>query len=87
MAEYIDRDEVIAWIWKQKRLSKGYTVMVIQDLPAADVAPVRRGLWEWDTEDIYRCTFCGNKAHIKEVMGYPAWDYCPNCGARMDGAE
>ena len=52
-------------------------------IPAADVAPVRHGRWEWDTEDIYRCTVCYEKAHVKEVMGRPDWKYCPNCGARM----
>lgn len=40
--------------------------------------------WEWDTEDIYECSNCGEKSHVKEVMGQPAWDFCPNCGARMD---
>ena len=52
-------------------------------IPAADVAPVRHGRWEWDTEDLYRCTVCYEKVHVKEVMGRPDWDYCPNCGARM----
>ena len=58
---------------------------VINNAPAADVAPVRHGEWEWDTEDIYRCSNCAEKSHVKEVMGRPAWGYCPNCGCRMDG--
>ena len=59
----------------------------ISELPAADVAPVRHGRWEWDTEDIYRCSNCAEKSHVKEVMGHPEWDYCPNCGAKMDGDD
>ena len=59
----------------------------ISELPAADVAPVRHGRWEWDTEDIYRCSNCTEKSHVKEVMGHPEWDYCPNCGATMDGGD
>ena len=59
----------------------------ISELPAADVAPVRHGRWEWDTEDIYRCSNCAEKSHVKEVMGHPEWDYCPNCGATMDGGD
>ena len=86
MAEYIDRWSIMRTAHILRPNDKEL-MSAISSIPAADVAPVRRGLWEWDTEDIYRCTFCGNKAHIKEVMGYPAWDYCPNCGARMDGAE
>lgn len=87
MAEYIDRDEVIAWIWKQKRLSKGYTVMVIQDLPAADVAPVVHGRWIED-HDYLKCPECG--VIVKRDFTFfdiGDWNYCPNCGAKMDGAE
>ena len=82
MDEYIDRDEVIAWIWKQKRLSKGYAVMVIQDLPAADVAPVRHGKWmPFHAEfagDIQYCSVC-------EIGFSDRTAYCPHCGAVMDG--
>ncbi|MDD6544862.1 MAG: hypothetical protein PUF20_10850 [Clostridiales bacterium] len=59
----------------------------IRELSAADVAQVRHGRWEWDTEDIYRCSNCAEKSHVKEVMGHPEWDYCPNCGAKMDGGK
>lgn len=91
MAEYIDRDEVIAWIWKQKRLSKGYTVMVIQDLPAADVAPVVHGRWKYNTDfQVWNCSECGENPHkgtgvVVSEENLPA--YCPHCGARMGGAE
>ena len=60
---------------------------VIDNAPSADVAQVRHGRWEWDTEDIYRCSNCAEKSHVKEVMGHPEWDYCPNCGAKMDGGN
>ena len=50
-------------------------------------AEVRHGRWEGDTEDIYRCSNCAEKSHVKEVMGHPEWDYCPNCGAKMDGCD
>ena len=52
-----------------------------------ELAPVQHGRWEWDTEDIYRCSNCAEKSHVKEVMGHPEWDYCPNCGAKMDGGN
>ena len=51
------------------------------------VAPVVHGRWEWDTEDVYECSNCGEKSHVKEVMGQAAWDFCPNCGCRMDEKE
>lgn len=52
-----------------------------------DVAEVVHGRWEWITEDVYRCTNCGATNHVKEVMGLPDWNYCPNCGAKMDGVS
>ena len=45
------------------------------------------GRWEWDTQDIYWCTNCNEKIHVKEVMGIPDWKYCPSCGAKMDGGD
>ena len=50
-----------------------------------DVRKVVHGWWEWITEDIYGCTNCGATNHVKEVMGQPDFNYCPNCGAKMDG--
>lgn len=59
----------------------------IIDLPSEDVAPVRHGRWiehyKSDAPPTLRsrwtCSWCGN------VQTYGATDYCPNCGARMDG--
>ena len=55
---------------------------------AADVVPVRHGRWVMssDRPDTIICTCCDSafdvwKADIKRHH------YCPNCGARMDGAE
>lgn len=56
----------------------------ILDAPAADVAPVRHGRWVQtkapfmnECED---CSACG----YKTVWGH-RYNYCPNCGAKMDG--
>ena len=58
---------------------------LLEEAPSVDAEPVRHGRWEWITEDIYRCENCGERVHVKEVMGRPDWDYCPSCGAKMDG--
>ena len=57
----------------------------IDNAPDVDAVEVVHGRWEWMTEDFYNCTHCGTINHVKEVMGRPAFDYCPNCGAKMDG--
>ena len=87
MDEYISRHEAIRAV----QLSYGNyeaTRKAIFELPAADVAPVRNGRWTMssDRPDTIICSCCDNafdvwKADIKRH------NYCPNCGARMDGAE
>lgn len=52
-------------------------------LIAAGVTIQETGYWEWDTEDIYKCSHCGDKVHVKEVMGQPDWGFCPACGSKM----
>lgn len=71
----------------------------IERFPAADVAPVVHGKWigtwgdgyiedeEGNPQIVYEefeCSNCGQE-HLAD--GEPEWDYCPNCGARMDGEE
>lgn len=60
--------------------------------PTADVVEVRHGKWEdrpnpqWKAYDIRHCSKCGwnipkNNLRKKDLN----WNYCPHCGARMDG--
>ena len=57
-------------------------------VPAADVAEVRHGRWE-DKTNISRaeveqrvdCSVCGQIFWTTAVLSF---NYCPNCGARMD---
>lgn len=46
----------------------------------ADVAPVRHGRW---IDKIYGCKECSECGYIWLDFGCP--NYCPKCGARMDG--
>lgn len=54
----------------------------------ADVAPVRNGNWN----EQY-CSLCGGSymdyadADSNMAIGCPLPNYCPHCGARMDGDE
>ena len=87
MDEYINREAVYEDFEKCNSENPKWTPSRVKTLisrqKAADVGQVRHGRWEWDTEDIYRCSNCAEKSHVKEVMGVPEWDYCPNCGAKM----
>lgn len=70
--------------------------------PAADVAEVRHGKWisyktdesygPYDTKAWYKCSECGKDAigrcYQDEYYSCPNLsDYCPNCGAKMDGKD
>ena len=69
--------------------------MVIERIPAADVAPVRHGRWiTWEEagNDIpsphrHECSVCHDAAQVLVNGVELLSDYCPNCGAKMDGAE
>lgn len=65
----------------------------IDELPAADVAPVVHGRWIID-KGLYRCSICNHLwselwwaeivplEKMTEIM-----PYCPKCGAKMDGED
>ncbi len=62
----------------------------ILDAPAADVAPVRHGRWihtdlaaHWLGKDACsECTY-----HEKDRSDLSHFNYCPNCGAKMNGGD
>ena len=59
----------------------------IQNIPAADVAPVRHGEWA-NKETAATCTACGRSYDTDFEVKRNAilsFDFCPSCGARMDG--
>ena len=51
-------------------------------------APVRHGRWKTGLDNFgwltHTCTVCGytKRTDIHVSLG---WNYCPNCGAKMDG--
>lgn len=98
MAEYIEREalqnlfnDVSTSLLSRGELAKDAEHMVraflmvtemIQDAPAADVAPVRHGKWmPFHAEfagDIQYCSVC-------EIGFADRTSFCPHCGAVMDG--
>ena len=59
----------------------------IDEMPAADVAPVRHGHFRRLTfsGDIIICSECKMAYNIFETNGAENFNFCPHCGARMDG--
>ena len=52
----------------------------------ADVAPVKHG--RWINENFYtHCSDCGKMAIYDKYGQEVESDYCPHCGAKMDGGD
>lgn len=66
-------------VYKRQELLKA-VASVFDIVPAADVEPVRHGrkIEDGDIGGFWLCSLCG------EWLPYGA-NYCPSCGARMDG--
>lgn len=100
MAEYIDKKKAAAFVCKlicggdcalcvstpencqQERMLEFYKI------PEEDVAPVVHGKWE-NSKKPYsspECSNCKSSAYEDSLLG--GWlltDFCPNCGAKLDG--
>ena len=95
MKEYIEKESLIKWIERQKRLSKLLTIQTIQDEPPADVLPIRHhGKWLncFNDFEFAECSECGEMFIVDEKgkssqelfeLFKNAYRFCPNCGARM----
>ena len=89
MANYISREaaiEAVKHAWAKGLEPSQY----IEILPAADVAPVVHEKWlldRWPRWPHRECSRC--KIMIPRTKEVPDqyWQYCPNCGARMDGGN
>lgn len=84
MAEYIDKVE---YCEKHCRCSNEYCdrqSCPIWKAPAADVAPVRHGRWR-ESGSLLECQSCGEIYSRLGGNAGKSWNYCPNCGAKMDG--
>ena len=92
MDEYINRGTAIAKLTALEVTEPNATMVdakrVLADIPAADVAPVVHGRWEYDLPTIntygqLRCSICNWWTLDPSVDR--SYRYCPNCGAKMDG--
>ena len=97
--EYIIRDEMIEQtkariVLGAPKFNTGLeaAIEVATSIPAADVVEVQHGRWHRFMKgsgqsgntlilsDAFQCTVCKESVWNKS-------DYCPNCGAKMDGGQ
>ena len=95
MAEYIDKEIVLSLVQPDTpeddkaavtiATAKKLVRSIVYRTPTADVAPVVHGRWiekeKYTFGIMYDCSLCENRILDN---GHP-WNYCPNCGAKMDG--
>lgn len=98
MTEYIERGVLdkaltIAAVNDKYKNRRTWTkaICVLHDLPAADAALVVHGRWihsryENCSEqfELVKCSQCNHEAYAMAFYVRNG-NYCPNCGARMDG--
>ena len=90
MAEYIERENAIAWFMPYAHAGESIDADVvisdIKGMKAADVSPVRHGRWlevrekRLFGEHYFLCSNCKRRNGLMIPF-----NYCPNCGAKMDG--
>ena len=89
MANYISREaaiEAVKHAWAKGLEPSQY----IEILPAADVAPVVHEKWlldRWPSWPHRECSRCKIMIPRTKEVPDPYWQYCPNCGAKMDGGN
>ena len=94
MAEYIKKEDI------EQKIQDGLNNLVlghdaievlgmIYEMPTADVAPVRHGRWVHEhISEGYAWVICSEcEAVIHKILINKRLNYCPNCGAKMDGVD
>ena len=80
MAEYIERENVLAWFMPYAHVGESIDADVvisdIKGMKAADVAPVVHGRWIKHDDGVFTCSECEN-AESNESH------FCRYCGAKM----
>jgi hypothetical protein len=98
--EYIDKEAFIAFIYRghlrapwEPCFTENDVVEMVKAFPAADVRENVEGEWiqhyvgdgnfPWGSD----CSICGEWLVIDRLVMQEKYHYCPNCGAKMGGAE
>ena len=94
MTEYINREAALHEIERREvlmvgdqRISVDAMKSFIKNRPTADVAPVVHGRWVHEhISEGYAWVMCSEcEAVIHKILINKRLNYCPNCGAKMDG--
>ena len=89
MARYVNSLTAAEIISEYTNIPLHELVDIMVEVPSEDVAPVRHAKWELIDECINEGVYCSNcrkKIYRSEYANQRVKsNYCPNCGAKMDG--
>ena len=91
MPRYIDADLILPEMeskfdMQELYLPANFQEFIVDEIPTADVSPVRHGYWVKEKRDVlihWHCSACKECFYLDE----PNAEYCPHCGAKMDEKE
>ena len=83
MTEYIERESAMQIAFTSPFFSNAL-MEEIKAIPAADVAPVVHARWVYHNFDTI-CSECRKSAIFDEWEQQAETEFCPHCGAKMDG--
>lgn len=91
MPRYIDADLILPEMeskfdMQELYLPANFQEFIVDEIPTADVAPVRHGYWVKEKRDVlihWHCSACKECFYLDK----PNAEYCPHCGAKMDLKE
>lgn len=89
----IDADALLekAYIPNTKILNGWWHKETLEDVRNAPTIEPKRGRWiKLDMcrgMEQYKCSVCDDATYVPEVMGRPVYNFCPNCGAKMESEE
>lgn len=85
MTEYISKDELMRYLEPKTNTPAIVIKRYVEDMPSADVQPVKRGKWKHVAGMNSKCSVCSHYFPVIEFDSRPFdINFCPNCGARMD---
>ena len=102
MAKYIDCEPLInefsggeSMKSMAESMADEHFVEALKQAPAADVAEVIHGKWEaghyqggiFDGTNFEKCNVCQFERLFEDIRFKTNYNYCPNCGAKMDGGN